>query len=101
MSELSEVLLENAFDYRAIARARRANYAYLADVLADHALFKKLDENTVPLGFPIRLKKRDEVRQFLISQERLSSDSLANWRVCSGAVCCKSPAQCPPDDHSL
>lgn len=68
MSELSEVLLENVFDYPAIAQARRANYACLAEVLADHALFKKLDEDTVPLGFPIRLKKRDKVRQFLISQ---------------------------------
>ena len=65
MSELSEMLLESAFDYPAIAQARRANYAYLAESFAEHALINRLYENTVPLGFPIRLKKRDEVRQFL------------------------------------
>jgi hypothetical protein len=65
MSELSEMLLESVFDYPAIAQARRANYAYLAESFAEHALINRLDENTVPLGFPIRLRKRDEVRQFL------------------------------------
>ena len=69
MSELSEMLLESAFDYAAIAKARRANYAYLAESLADCALFKKLDGDTVPLGFPIRLRKRDEVLRFLFEQE--------------------------------
>lgn len=65
MSELSETLLEGAFDYPAIAQARRANYACLAESCTEYALIKRLDENTVPLGFPIRLERRDEVRQFL------------------------------------
>lgn len=68
MSELSEILLESAFDYQAIARARCANYAYLAESLADYAVFEKLDENTVPLGFPIRVENRDGLLQFLIGQ---------------------------------
>jgi hypothetical protein len=67
MSELSEMLLESAFDYLAIAQARRANYSYLAESFADHALIYRLDENTVSLGFPIRLNIRDKVRQFLFN----------------------------------
>ena len=69
MSELSETLLETAFDYQSIARARLANYTYLADSLADFTIFKKLDDNTVPLGFPIRVNNRDEVRQILFGQQ--------------------------------
>lgn len=65
MSELSGLLLKNAFDCQAIAQARRANYAYLAESLAECTLFSKLDDDTIPLGFPVRLRRRDEARQFL------------------------------------
>jgi dTDP-4-amino-4,6-dideoxygalactose transaminase len=69
MSELSETLLETAFDYQTIAQTRRANYANLADKLADIALYKYLDDNTVPLGFPIKVHNRDEVRRALFDQQ--------------------------------
>ncbi len=69
MSELSEVLLKNGFDYSAIAEARRANYECLAQSLSDFAIFKNLDEDTVPMGFPIRLKQRDVARQTLFEHD--------------------------------
>lgn len=65
MSQLSEMLLKHGFDYSSISQRRRNNYNLLADALADIALFPSLPAQTVPLGFPIRLKNRDEVRQLL------------------------------------
>jgi len=65
MSELSEVLLLTAFDYPAIAQARRENFLILADKLGEYGIFKTLDDQTVPLGFPITLPNRDVVRQTL------------------------------------
>jgi hypothetical protein len=65
MSELSEFLIETAFNYDAIAEARRANYAYLMERLSDYALIKELDDSTVPIGFPISVNNRDNVRQAL------------------------------------
>ncbi len=69
MSELSEVLLEKAFDYEAITRSRRGNYSHLAEQFREYALFKELDDGTVPLGFPIRVKNRDRVRQILFDHQ--------------------------------
>lgn len=65
MSELSEVLLQTAFDYSSIAQARRANFLLLSQRLEEHALFRTLDVETVPLGFPIVVENRDVVRQAL------------------------------------
>ena len=69
MSGLSELLLERAFDYPAIQQTRRQNYRHLAESLSEYAIFRRLDEDTVPLGFPIRVERRDEVRQFLFDHE--------------------------------
>jgi len=65
MSELSEALLESVFDYNAISEARRENYLYLAERLSDYALIKNLDEDTIPLGFPIIVHHRDEMMRIL------------------------------------
>ena len=69
MSELSRALLTHSFDYSAIARQRVANYRVLADMLWEIAVFPDLPSGTVPLGFPIRVKDRDHVRQTLFDHE--------------------------------
>lgn len=69
MSELSKVLLQHGFDYPMMAEKRIRNYELLADALAEFALLPSLPGGVVPLGFPIRLKDRDRVRQALFSHE--------------------------------
>lgn len=69
MSELSRVLLQNNFDYSAIAQRRADNYRALADKLGNLALFPYLPEQIIPLGFPIRTQERDRVRQALFAHE--------------------------------
>jgi len=69
MSELSSVLLRNSFDYATIAQRRVDNYRTLAAKLSSLALFPKLPDQVVPLGFPIRTRERDKVRQALFAHE--------------------------------
>ncbi len=69
MSELTETLLMQSFDYAAIARRRIDNYQFLLDHLSDFALFPALPPGTVPLGFPIRTEMRGHVRQALFNQQ--------------------------------
>jgi len=69
MSELSRVLLQNNFDYTTIAQRRVGNYHTLADKLGSLALFPHLPDQIVPLGFPIRMKNRDVIRQVLFAHE--------------------------------
>lgn len=65
MSPLSRDLLETGIDYATLARRRLANYRQLAGELADLALFPELPAGSVPLGFPIRVERRDALRTFL------------------------------------
>jgi dTDP-4-amino-4,6-dideoxygalactose transaminase len=65
MSELSRALLKQCFDYAGIAERRRSNYAVLSEALADLAIFPKISEDVVPLGFPVRAPDRDRLRQTL------------------------------------
>jgi hypothetical protein len=69
MSELSMLLLKNSFDYSTIARRRVDNYRALADKLGSLAIYPNLPDGIVPLGFPIRTKERDRVRQVLFANE--------------------------------
>jgi dTDP-4-amino-4,6-dideoxygalactose transaminase len=69
MSELSKALLMHSFDYSTIAQRRIDNYKFLAQVLADIALFPSLPADTVPLGFPVRVKNRDRLRQVLFNRQ--------------------------------
>lgn len=69
MSEFSRVLLQHGFDYSMIAEKRVENYELLANELREFALFPSLPSGVVPLGFPIRVKDRDRVRQVLFSHE--------------------------------
>jgi hypothetical protein len=70
MSELSRCLLEQAIDFDTVAAKRRQNYLSLLQNLHDHAMFRDLPEGVVPLGFPVRAKNRDTIRNALI-QERI------------------------------
>jgi hypothetical protein len=65
MSQLSAMLIDRAFDYDDIGRRRRENYSRLSERLARFAVFTRLPDRVVPLGFPIRVANRDAVRQAL------------------------------------
>jgi len=69
MSELSKMLLKHSFDYSHIAQKRIDNYRFLSDSLSDLAIFPELFPGVVPLGFPIRMKNRDQVRKILFEHE--------------------------------
>lgn len=72
MSEFSAHLLDQCFDFSTIALNRRANYLQLLKHLHDFALFKELPAGVVPLGFPVRLRDRDAVRQELFRKQVFS-----------------------------
>ena len=63
MSELTQFILRNVVDWTAVAARRRFNYEWLAERFGDLAIFPHLPEEVVPLGFPVRLTNRGEVRQ--------------------------------------
>lgn len=69
MSQLSMVLLNQCVDYGAIAKKRVDNYRALLERLSHYALFPRLDPGVVPSGFPVRIEKRDEVRQALFDRQ--------------------------------
>jgi len=69
MSELSRILLQHCFDYLMIAQKRIENYQLLLNNLFELALFPSLPPKVVPLGFPIRVKNRDRVRQALFDHQ--------------------------------
>lgn len=65
MSDISAMLLSNAFDYPKIIHQRTTNYQVLADQLSDLALYPVLDSESVPLGFPVRISNRSVVQESL------------------------------------
>jgi hypothetical protein len=69
MSELTQTLMKHGFDYHIIAQKRVENYKTLLSALDKFALFPDLPNRVVPLGFPIRLKYRDHVRQILFDRD--------------------------------
>ena len=68
MSHLSRVLLYRCFDYSDIIRRRVNNYRTLASHLAEIAIFPEIPDGVVPLGFPVRIMNRDNVRQSLFKE---------------------------------
>jgi dTDP-4-amino-4,6-dideoxygalactose transaminase len=68
MSALSRRILAGGWDLRAVAAARRRNYRRLRDALRPWALFPDLPPGVAPLGFPVRLPNRDDVRAALIRE---------------------------------
>jgi dTDP-4-amino-4,6-dideoxygalactose transaminase len=69
MSDLSRNLLRCGFDYPEIAKRRIQNYQALLGDLEPSALFPDLPRGIVPLGFPIRVKNRDQLRQTLFTYQ--------------------------------
>ena len=69
MSGLAAELLQYGFDYDQISARRVANYGCLRERLERFALFPHWPAGAVPLGFPVRLANRDEVRRHLFEHE--------------------------------
>jgi dTDP-4-amino-4,6-dideoxygalactose transaminase len=69
MSELSKLLLAKAIPYQSVAQRRINNYNVLARSLSQVALFSSPSRGVVPLGFPIRVKKREILRRKLFDHQ--------------------------------
>jgi len=65
MSSLSSQILDY-IDFDFIKKRRRQNFRYLLKHLKKISFFKKLPNNVCPLGFPIIIKNREQVRKKLI-----------------------------------
>ncbi len=68
-SELARTTLGSGFDWESARRRRLENHGTLAALLGSLALFPELPEGTVPLGFPVRHRSRDRIRDRLYSEE--------------------------------
>jgi dTDP-4-amino-4,6-dideoxygalactose transaminase len=68
-SELTRSILTTAVDWSAVAARRRANWEVLAAALGDVAVFPVLPAGVAPLGFPVRVSRRDQVREALFAHE--------------------------------
>lgn len=69
MSDLSKMLLFNCFDYSQIAQRRIENYSLLLHKLKHIALLDNLPKRSVPLGFPVRHSKREQIRKNLFKEQ--------------------------------
>jgi hypothetical protein len=87
-SDLARNLIETGTDYEQMKKARRRNYCVLAERLGEFAAFPSLDEETVPLGFPVQVDERirDRVLTSLYEQRiyppvhwRLEADVPPNY----------------------
>jgi hypothetical protein len=78
-SDLTRAVIAST-DYHFVRRARRENYLALAERLKDFALFQNLDEETVPLGFPVSVDaaRRDAVLECLYEQNIFPP---VHWRI--------------------
>jgi Predicted pyridoxal phosphate-dependent enzyme apparently involved in regulation of cell wall biogenesis len=68
MSDLSAAILR-IVNWATIKRRRRRNYEFLLSELGELAIFPNLPRHVVPLGFPIRVRNRDRVRQLLFKEQ--------------------------------
>jgi dTDP-4-amino-4,6-dideoxygalactose transaminase len=69
MSQLSELILKHYGGYSECARKRRDNFRSLARLLANVAIYVDLPDETVPLGFPVRLSNRDAVQRYFFAHD--------------------------------
>jgi hypothetical protein len=79
MSELTRRLLAHGINFEAVASHRRDNYRLLLKLLGDVAMFPELPEGVVPLGFPIRARPRDAIRDDLFRQHIFPP---VHWPLC-------------------
>jgi hypothetical protein len=79
-SDLSRALIESGIDYQGLKRTRRDNYQTLASLLREHAVFPNLDEEVVPIGFPVRVNahQRDKVLDFFYHRKIYPP---VHWRI--------------------
>jgi hypothetical protein len=68
MSEFSRFVFFRATDFASLAAKRIENYLALLEHLDGAALFCELPSGVVPLGFPIRVSKRDVIRERLFER---------------------------------
>jgi dTDP-4-amino-4,6-dideoxygalactose transaminase len=68
MSETAREVLQFC-DYEGITRRRRRNYALLLGALSDMAIYADLPDAVTPVGFPIRARNRDSLRQALFAHQ--------------------------------
>ena len=69
MSELSRLILDCCVPWTHVARQRRENYAVLAAELGEFAWRDTLPDGCVPVGFPLRVANRDDVRSHLFAHD--------------------------------
>ena len=69
MSDLTLLILRHAVDWQKVSIRRRDNYKFLASELGQIALIPELIRDVVPLGFPVRLKERERIRQALFAEK--------------------------------
>jgi len=69
MSQMSQTIMKYSVDYSVIAERRVDNYRALLEKLADYAIFPQIKPDVVPLGFPVRVKNRDAIRQILFDHQ--------------------------------
>jgi hypothetical protein len=69
MSELSREMLEGKLDVSDAITKRRNNFNQLLEELEPWALFKRLPDSVVPLGFPVRIENRNQVQKRLFAEE--------------------------------
>ena len=109
MSELSKSLLDEAFDYAAIAARRRENYARLHAALSEISLMGTLEEDVVPLGFPVRWAERDHLREALFAEEifppvhwqlpaSVSAEAAGSWRLSRETLTLPCDQRCSAGD---
>jgi hypothetical protein len=65
ISDVSMAQLRYGIDYNGVQRERVTNYNILASALSGCALYTDLDDDVVPLGFPVRVPDRDRVCEAL------------------------------------
>lgn len=85
-SDVTEAILRNGIDYPAIRKRRIENYRTLAEGLPEFAVYPRLDDNTVPLGFPVRVADRDRVQRALFADDIYPA---VHWQ---NAITAASPA---------
>lgn len=87
MSDLTRRILYCGVDYDHLASRRRENYLALSSELRDIAFFPDLPTGVVPVGFPVRVPRRDRALAALYNQQifppvhwRLPEEIPANYQ---------------------
>ena len=63
------VKLLNKFNHNIIAEERNKNFKFLLANFKDIAVYKSIDNNIIPLGFPILIENRNKIKDKLINEK--------------------------------